>query len=145
MRPVELTWAGGEHQFLLRIAQLRALQDACDAGPGTVLKRLLENDWFVDDVISVIRFGLEGGGIEKALARKITMDRVDDAPLATLVPVAQAVLAYSLFGDDEDDPVGKPQAGTEPEAEPDREASGDSRKSSAPEPSSDSPPPKLVP
>ncbi len=145
MEPIELTWAGGEHQFLLKIAQLRALQDACDAGPGTVLKRLLENDWRVDDVISVIRFGLEGGGIEKALARKITMDRIDDAPLASLVPTAQMVLIHSLFGEDKDDPAGKPQRGTGQKTKPGRAASGGSRKSSAPEPSSDSPPPKLVP
>lgn len=105
-RGCELTWAGGEHAFLLTIELLRALQDKCNAGPPVVLQRLSSNAWYVDDVIQPIRLGLEGGGLSKAEARDLVRSHVEDAPLTASVLTAQAVLMAALFGV-EDDPVGE--------------------------------------
>jgi len=110
MRGMELTWAGGEHTFLLTIDLLRALQDKCDAGPAFILQRLTQNRWMVDDVIQPIRLGLEGGGMGKEDARKLVKKFVEDRPLTESVLTAQAVLAGALFGA-EDDPTGESQAG----------------------------------
>lgn len=105
-RGVDVTWAGGEHSFLLTIDLLRALQDKCDAGPPVVLQRLATNAWRVDDVIQPIRLGLEGGGMDKMKARELVRRHVEDRPLTESVMTAQAVLLAALFGA-EDDPVGE--------------------------------------
>lgn len=109
-RGVEITWAGGEHEFLLTIELLRALQEKCDAGPAHVLNRLSSARWHVDDVIQPIRLGLEGGGMSKEEARKLVKLHVEDAPLSLSVMTAQAVLASALFGT-QDDEVGESEAG----------------------------------
>lgn len=105
-----LTWAGGEHDFELRLEHLRALQDKCDAGPQWILMRLSSKQWFIDDVIQPIRLGLEGGGMEKEAARKLVAKFVEDRPLTLSVLTAQAVLMMALFGDPDDQP-GEPKAG----------------------------------
>jgi hypothetical protein len=111
MQAVDMTWAGGEHAFLLTIDHLRALQDRCDAGPAYVLRRLVDGSWRVDDVIQPIRLGLEGGGMEKDRARALVRHHVEDRPLSESVLTAQAVLTAMLYmpsaGDDGKKP--KPQ------------------------------------
>ena len=131
MRGVDLTWAGGEHAFLLTIDLLRALQDKCDAGPAFILQRLTQNRWFVDDVIQPIRLGLEGGGMGKDEARKLVKKFVEDRPLTESVLTAQAILTGALFGA-EDDPTGELQAGeSDSNANLSREESGTSPASTA--------------
>lgn len=103
MRAVDLTWAGGEHPFLLTIDLLRALQDRCDAGPAHVLKRLGDGTWRVDDVIQPIRLGLEGGGMGKTEAREMVTRHVEDRPLTASVLTAQAIMMAALYSGDEAD------------------------------------------
>jgi Protein of unknown function (DUF3356). len=125
MRGVELTWAGGEHEFKLTIDLLRALQEKCDAGPAFILQRLATQRWHVDDVFSTIRLGLEGGGMSKEDARKLVNKVLDERPIAELVMTAQAILMAALYGV-EDDPVGESPAGGEngKRENPSREESG---------------------
>lgn len=136
MRPTDITWAGGEHAFLLTIDLLRALQDKCDAGPAWALHRLRSGQWMVDDVVSTIRFGLEGGGMPKEDARKLVAKHVEDRPLSLSVLTAQIILMSALFGT-EDDPVGEAKAGAETPI-PSREVAGDSPLSTESPPSSES-------
>lgn len=110
MRAVDITWAGGEHAFLLTIDLLRALQGKCDAGPQFILERLSTRRWLVEDVIETIRLGLEGGGAPKEVARKLVQRHVEDRPLTESVMTAQAILIASLFGS-EDDAPGEGKAG----------------------------------
>jgi hypothetical protein len=110
----DMTWAGGQHDFALPIEMLRALQDRCDAGPAWVLGRLGSQQWLVDDVISTIRLGLEGGGLDKETARKLVKKHVEDRPLTLSVLTAQAVLMAALFGGAE----GEPGDGASDEGEP---------------------------
>ncbi len=107
----QITWAGGEHEFDLKIDHLRALQDRCDAGPEWILARLSNKRWHVNDVVDTIRLGLEGGGMEKTDARKMVQRYVEDRPLTLSVLTAQAVLLLALYGDPDDQP-GKTSAGT---------------------------------
>jgi len=111
-RPTDITWAGGEHPFLLTIELLRALQNKADAGPAWVLARLSTQQWMVDDVIYTIQYGLEGGGMSKAEARKLVQSFVEDRPLSQSLKTAQTVLMASLYSVDEvDAPSGEAKAG----------------------------------
>lgn len=100
----DITWAGGEHPFELKIEHLRALQEKCDAGPEWILTRLANKTWHVDDVVLTIRLGLEGGGMEKDQARKLVARYVEDRPLTMSVFTAHLVLMAALFGDEDDLP-----------------------------------------
>lgn len=115
MSAVELTWAGGENSFALRIEHLRALQQACDAGPSWILARLGSNQWLVDDVLATIRLGLEGGGMPKAEARALVKRHVEEQPITLSVLTAQAILMAALYGNP-DDPVGEDSGEAEGEA-----------------------------
>lgn len=115
MADITLTWAGGEHRFALSIGALRAVQKACDAGPGEILTRLQVGAWRVDDVMAVLRHGLEGGGMAKDEAREEVERAADAAGLMALVIAAHTVLASALLGE-RDDPVGERQ-GVNPTAD----------------------------
>lgn len=112
MPSIDLVWAGGEHPFELRLGELRALQQHCDAGPPWVLRRLQSGQWHVDDVVQPIRLGLIGGGMAEPEARKL-VDRHVVTPLGNFVLLAVAILTPSLFGE-ADDPVGEAAAGRAP-------------------------------
>lgn len=102
MRGIELTWAGGEHHFVLEIDHLRALQRHCDAGPMWVLNRLTSGQWMIDDIIQPIRLGLEGGGLSKEEAGRLVSKFVQP-PLASFVLPARAILAEAIIGADPND------------------------------------------
>jgi Phage tail tube protein, GTA-gp10 len=113
MAGIELTWAGGEHNFSLPIEQLRALQQKCDAGPEWILMRLSNRQWLVDDVTETIRLGLEGGGLSKPDARKLVQNFVEDRPLTESLKTAQLVLMTALYSADLDDVPGELKAAAE--------------------------------
>jgi hypothetical protein len=110
-RGIDITWAGGEHSFCLDIERLRALQQACDAGPAFVLKRLRDGSWMVDDILATIRLGLEGGGLSKDEARKLVRLHVEEDFGAKHIILAQVILAHTLYdGVEEDADEGEPKA-----------------------------------
>lgn len=108
MAKVELNWEGGEHIFALRIGELRALQDKCDAGPEEVFNRLRLGSWRVNDILEVIRLGLIGGGMSRAEAGPLVAQITEDRPILSFKITAIAILAASLLGV-KDDPVGEPE------------------------------------
>lgn len=107
---IRLNWTGGEHDFALRLGELRALQKACDAGPEEILTRLLRGTWRVDDVVETLRLGLIGAGIARDEAARLVNLQCDQG-----LPVALRITAVSVLGnalvspEDADDPVGKAQ------------------------------------
>lgn len=110
-RALEASWAGGESNFLLTIDLLRALQDRCDAGPAFILSRLINGEWRVDDIVSTIRLALEGGGMAKDEARKLVKLHVEDDFGAKHVILARAILAHTLFSEEDgDDDAGERKA-----------------------------------
>lgn len=101
-RGVDLTWRGGEHRFdLSKIELLRALQTACDAGPAWILARLGSGQWNVEDVVATIRLGLEGGGMPKDEARRLTKLHIEEDFGAKHVVLASAILMAALYGGEE--------------------------------------------
>lgn len=120
MRAVMLTWVGGHHAFRLRIGELRALQQATNAGPEELFNRLRSGRWRIDDIVQVLRWGLVGGEtivdgkpISDGAATQLVLPLVDLHPHADLKMTALAVLGAGLFGVDPDDPVGEPEGATE--------------------------------
>lgn len=119
----DLTWAGEERRFRLRLKQLRELQEkinrprvaigATPIGPKTLFSIIAAGDAWPDEIREVLRLGLIGGGmtpidqVPGLLARYF-----DDRPLHESADVAMVVLLAAMTGP-KDDPVGKkPEAGT---------------------------------
>ena len=73
-----LVWKGGEHPFWLRIGELRALQQHCDAGPFWVYGRLISGQWRVEDVRETLRLGLIGGGMSEKDAGKLVDQSLEE-------------------------------------------------------------------
>lgn len=105
MDSITLNWAGGEHEFALRIGELRALQQNCDAGPEEVLNRIRLGTWKIDDLIEPIRLGLVGSGaMNGPEAGKFVTGLFDKHPKAEFKLTALAILAASLLGVEDDQP-----------------------------------------
>lgn len=136
---VTLAWADGEYTFRLAIAQLRELQEKCDAGPLELYRRMFTGKWRLDDVRETIRLGLIGGGTPPAAALKLVIRYVDDRPLMESMDIARVVLGVILLPV-EDDPLKKADpAGDERTAE-----NSPSPVSTEPEPQSGSAQAKLT-
>lgn len=136
-RTVRLSWEGGDHDFALRLGELRALQDGCNAGPHELLTKLQIGTWRVDDPIRAIQFGLVGGGMDRIEAGRLVTAMAELHGLSTLVPLAIGILGAALAGV-ADDPVGEPE-GVDLTSQSENGASAGS---TAPEPPQDSPPTK---
>lgn len=113
MRAAEtIVWPGGEHPFRLGIGELRAIEQRCDAGCVAVLMRLLGQVWKIDDVLSPIRLGLVGGGMEERAAQKAIDDALAVASPYALSVTAADILRRFVMWEGEDQP-GEADAGAE--------------------------------
>jgi hypothetical protein len=110
---ITLTWPGGEHDFLLRIGEIRALQAACDAGPEEIFHRLGGTGWRIDDAFHTLRLGLIGGGMKDREAADLVARMFESHPFKVFCPPARLVLLAALVGDP-DDPVGEVPGETAP-------------------------------
>jgi hypothetical protein len=100
----DLKWIGGEHRFTLFLGELRALQEATNAGPEELLNRIRFGNWRVDDLGDTIRQGLIGGGMNPEDARRLVAGLLDRHPLLVFKPTAIEVLLSALSGPEEDKP-----------------------------------------
>ena len=125
MTPEVIVWPGGEHSFRLGLAELQGLQQATDCGPEWLLMRLRSGQWLPEDPPEVLRWGLIGGGMDPAEAKKLAFGTFDRSPGASFKVPAMAVLMAWLYGP-ADDPVGKPSPAGETTPTAESEASGSS-------------------
>lgn len=107
---IELRWVGGAHPFLLPLGALRALQEACNAGPMQILNGLRDGNWRVDWPLATIREGLIGGGMDAGAAKALVSQTAATHPLADLLVPAIYTLSHALVGVP-DDPVGDADPG----------------------------------
>lgn len=112
LHPEVMAWVGGEHPFLLALAELEALQDKCDAGPELVLNRVQFGGWKIADLYETTRWGLIGGGMDRIAADKLVRRMFETHPPMAFKALAARILYSSLYGP-EDDPVGKGSAAAE--------------------------------
>lgn len=114
MEPKVISWIGGEHGFALDLGSLRALQEACDAGPEQILRRITTGQWRINDLFDTIRLGLIcGSGLSVVEAQKMVTGLFNQHPLFEFRPVAQMVLLAALVGVD-GDPLGEPMGAETP-------------------------------
>jgi len=109
-------FADGTYPFRLAIGELEELQEKTNAGPYTVLRRLVSGDFFVADIRETIRLELIGGGLGAVDAMRLTRQYVDAFPLFHNTNLAVQILSAALQGAP-DEAVGKSEAaGAEREA-----------------------------
>lgn len=84
---IALAWGDGRYSFVLKYKQIEELQRACGATFGAIVRRVLEDDYDVRDVVHTIRLGLIGGGL---------------APVKALELVEAYVMSGAAFADPED-------------------------------------------
>jgi hypothetical protein len=109
-----IIWAHGEDQFCLsKVGLILDLEEKCKAGLMSIMTRITNSQWGLNDIRETIRLGLIGGGMAPDKAMSAVRNHVDDNPkgLAQSVMVAYAILEAVLVGVP-DDPVGKTVAGT---------------------------------
>lgn len=101
---VTLPFVDGPKTFRLAWGELIKLQEACDAGPYVIYRRLMMGGWKMGDISETIRLGLVGGGmpLDKALA--FVRDYVEPRPPLESLALAQAILGVALQGAPDEKP-----------------------------------------
>jgi len=113
-----IAWVGGEHQFVLNLGELRALQKNCDAGPEEIFNRMRVGTWRVDDLVETIRLGLIGSGeMEAKEAGPFVTSLFAKHPMVEFKLTALEILARAILPiGEEDDPVGKAEGEQPPKS-----------------------------
>lgn len=119
-----IVWPGGEHEFLLGIGQLRAIEQRSDAGCAVVMMRLLTSQWKIDDVIAPIRLGLVGGGMTEQAAQRAVDAALEVASPYTLAVTSASIIRRFIMWDGDDQPgeidaEGRTEANLSATTEPD--------------------------
>lgn len=118
MEPVKLNWIGGEHDFLLRIGELEALDDLTAEGVldfryrlslGQSRGSLSYSPVKIREVIACLRLGLIGGGMERGEAERRVKEAFINGDMGELNLMSFTIISHSLAGKDHD-PVGEDQA-----------------------------------
>ena len=101
---VSLPFADGTKTFRLAWGELIKLQEATDAGPFVVYRRLMSGQWKMGDISNTIRLGLIGGGLEPDKALSFVRDYVESRPPMESLALAQGVLGIALQGAPDEKP-----------------------------------------
>lgn len=112
---ITLPFADGDYRFRLAWGELITLQEERGAGAYVVLDRLLNGLWHVQDISSVIRLGLIGGGIDSIRALKIVRTYVEARPPLEHLVYAQRILGAAIAGVPEEDVGKKSEAASQTE------------------------------
>lgn len=121
MEAERILWASGEDDFLLRIGELEALDDLTAAGVLDLRYRLSQgvqrgslaySPVKVREVLSCIRLGLQGAGMDRNTADRKVKQAFEDGDIAELNLLAFTILSKA-FAAKEHDPLGEGKAGGE--------------------------------
>ena len=122
MEPVRLNWPGGEHDFLLRVGELEALDDLTDAGVldlryrlsmGQARGSLAYSPVKIREIIACIRLGLIGGGMKREDAERRVKEAFINGDVSELNLLAFTIISNSLRAK-EHDPLGEETAAENP-------------------------------
>lgn len=117
--PLVANWPSGEDEFLLRIGELEALDDATDAGVLDLRYRLFQGvqrgslayaPVKVREVLACLRLGLIGAGMARADAERKVKQAFADGDISELNLLAFTIISRAFAGKDHD-PVGEGEAG----------------------------------
>lgn len=113
-----LMWGGEDRRFRLGIGELRRVEAVAKVGIFSVLDRLITRTATLDEIRAVLKYGLEGAGVDPNTAEADVRRYFDDAPKAPSLPIAAFVLMTALHPP-EDATSEKPAGdGTQPNGSP---------------------------
>jgi hypothetical protein len=101
---ITLPFADGDKTFRLAWGQLVKLQEATDAGPFVVYRRLMAGGWKMEDISHTIRLGLIGGGMTPEKALTFVRDYVESRPPMESLALAQGILGTAIQGAPDEKP-----------------------------------------
>ena len=117
--PLVANWPSGEDEFLLRIGELEALDDATEAGVLDLRYRLFQGvqrgslayaPVKVREIMACLRLGLIGAGMARADAERKVKQAFADGDISELNLLAFTIISRAFAGKDHD-PVGEGEAG----------------------------------
>lgn len=136
-----MNWPSGEDEFLLRIGELEALDDATEAGVLDLRYRLSlgpqrgslgYSPVKVREIMSCLRLGLIGAGMERQKAERKVRQAFVDGEISELNLLAFTIISRA-FAAKEHDPLGEAEGEAE-KAESDSPASMETARPSASRP-----------
>jgi hypothetical protein len=102
-----MKWQGGEHPFLLRIGELRVLDDRLTDGAMAAFARLRVLRPKFNDVYEVVRQGLIGGGMPDREASALVAMLEEQHGIGPMVPLAQSILFQAFYRREETEEPGE--------------------------------------
>ena len=104
---IEFVWGEGPTRFALRYGEISELCEKRKCGPLKLMRRIENEEWFIEDIYEIIRIGLIGGGAAPADAYRIAERYVKNRPALESLPAAYAIIAAGLSGSPDDPPSKK--------------------------------------
>lgn len=95
---IEMAFGDEDHLFRLRLRQIAELQEKCKAGIGTIYRRVMTGEYYIEDVTETVRLGLIGGGMDPTKARTLMERYFDDIPVDAKWNMAAAILSACVVG-----------------------------------------------
>lgn len=97
-------WAGALRRFYLPLGKIIDIEEACGkVGIGAIYLRIARHEYFANDVRSVIKYGLIGGGLSPLEAEALLRDRFDVTPLVESAELALSILVDRMSGIEKDE------------------------------------------
>ena len=104
---LHILWQGGELPFLLRIGELRTLDDRLADGAMAAFNRLRLVKPRFNDVYEVVRQGLIGGGMVEREASALVAMIEEQHGIGPMVPLAQQILFQAFYRREDDEDAGE--------------------------------------
>jgi len=93
-----LAWADGEYKFKVGWPELRRIESDTERGPMELLLRLQNGQWIVQEISSIMRHSLIGGGTKADKVQKLVATYVESLPPEDTLPLATGLLYMGVFG-----------------------------------------------
>ncbi|MBR9764146.1 MAG: gene transfer agent family protein [Rhodobacteraceae bacterium] len=94
-------WAGKERLFRLDLGRILELEQACDDAIGSIFSRVCTGRFRANDLTSILRIGLEGGGATKVQAKHLVDTFFDRLPYMENASIAGDILSAIMVGIEE--------------------------------------------
>lgn len=89
----------GEKTFALTMPMIAELERKAGVGIGALYQRLMSAQFFIADLIEVIRLGLIGAGTPPADAQRLVDTYATDRPIMEIVPLALDIIETRWSGE----------------------------------------------
>lgn len=89
----------GEKTFALTMPMIAELERKAGVGIGAFYQRLMSAQFFIADLIEIIRLGLIGAGTSPADAQRFVETYATDRPVMEIVPLALDILEARWSGE----------------------------------------------